>query len=99
MLVTMLEAEVEEERHPVLVAHFSDDSQPLPPPIVESYLVRGVDNNTWRIITVWRSREEVEDYRASVETPGGVLMFRAAGAEPSLTVWEVAAHLEADGSG
>lgn len=28
-------------------------------------------------------------------TPGGVLMFRAAGAEPSLTIYDAAATIEA----
>jgi len=41
---------------------------------------------------VWR-REALDEYRRSVETPGGVLRFRAAGAEPTLSIFDVAVHV------
>jgi hypothetical protein len=52
---------------------------------VESFFVHSTEDPTlWRVISVWRSREALDEYRRSVETPGGVLMFRAAGAEPAV---------------
>jgi hypothetical protein len=40
-------------------------------------------------VGLWRSREELEQYRQSVEAVGGVQMFRSAGAEPTMNVYEV----------
>ena len=94
MIVTMLEAEVVEERASELVSSFRSGSGPLPPPIRESFLLRESGTESWRVLTVWESREALDSYRASVDTPGGVLMFRSAGAEPVLTVFEVEAHAD-----
>ena len=66
----------------------------LPPFILESFLLHNADNDMWRIVTVWESQDALEGYRASVETPEGVRMFRAAGAEPALTVFDVKAHVD-----
>jgi hypothetical protein len=92
MMITMLEGRVDEEQVGGLLDSFrsSGDS---PPPFVESFLIREVDSDLWRIVTVWESWEAIEGYRASVDTPAGVLMFRSAGVEPSLSVSEVSAHI------
>jgi len=92
VIITMLEARVHEEQVSGLVDSF-DASGELPSAIVESFLIRVSDSDLWRIVTVWKSREALDEYRTSVDTPGGVLIFRSAGAEPSLTVSEVSAHL------
>jgi hypothetical protein len=42
----------------------------------------------WRIQTWWASRDALEAMRGA-GTPAGVLMFRAAGAEPALSIFEV----------
>jgi hypothetical protein len=39
-------------------------------------------------VTIWRSSEDLEEYRASVDTPAALAAFRAAGVEPELTIWE-----------
>jgi hypothetical protein len=92
MVVTMLEARVAADRSRELVQAYRGSTAHLPPSIVESFLVHATDDERWRIVTVWRSRKELEDYRASVETPEGVRIFRAVGAEPTLTILDVAAH-------
>ena len=46
------------------------------------------DPNRWRIQTWWESREALAAMR-NAGTPEGVLMFRAAGAEPALSIFEV----------
>jgi hypothetical protein len=43
---------------------------------------------------LWTSREALMAMRQQGGTPAGVLMFRAAGAEPSLSVYEVASTIE-----
>jgi hypothetical protein len=92
MVVTMLEARVPEEHVSGLVDAFNATSDALPPFIVESFLVHASNSDLWRIVTVWASQDDLDKYRASVETPEGVRMFRSAGAEPTLTVFDVAAH-------
>lgn len=92
MVVTMLEARVGEGQASRLVDSFTAGSEALPPVILESFLLREVDSDLWRIVTVWESQEALDGYRASVDTPKGVLMFRSAGAEPALMMFEAAAH-------
>src|SRR5262249_61269337 len=43
----------------------------------------------------WRYREALEEYRRSVETPRGVLLFRVVGAEPLLMMFEVVQEVTA----
>jgi heme-degrading monooxygenase HmoA len=60
---------------------------------VHSFLVQGADDPAlWRVVTVWHSRDALAAYRRSVEVAGGVLMFRAVGAEPVLAIFDVAVH-------
>lgn len=92
MVVTMLEALVAAERTDDFVHEFERSTAALPPPIVETFLVRPRDGDRWGIITVWRSADDLDAYRRSVETPEGVRMFRTVDAEPELTVFDVAAH-------
>ncbi len=94
MVVTMLEARVKENQAGLLVDGFGAGSDSLPPSILESFLLHDAGSEMWRIVTVWADREALDGYRSSVETPEGVRMFRTAGAEPALTVWEVAAHAD-----
>jgi len=92
MIVTMLQAQVAEERSSQLTEAFNEGSRSLPPPIRESFLIHESGTNTWRVFTVWESRDALDAYRQSVDTPGGVLMFRSVGAEPNLSIHEVASH-------
>jgi hypothetical protein len=91
MVLTQLEGTVAPEQWDTLKqAYRAEMNEPLPPYIVQTYLIQdSVNSELWRIITIWRSRQALMDYRASVETPSGVLMFRAAGTEPTLTIFEV----------
>src|SRR5512135_2521688 len=95
MIMTVLEAHVREERWAELVAAYESGNQNLPRQMVQTLLAQDTGDPTlWRGISIWHSREALQEYRQSVETPGGVLMFRAAGAEPSLSIFEVASHGE-----
>ncbi len=92
MVVTMLEAQVPQEQAAVLIDAFGGSADALPTFILETFLLHAAGSDLWRIVTVWASQDALDEYRASVETPEGVRMFRAAGADPTLTVFDVAAH-------
>jgi heme-degrading monooxygenase HmoA len=98
MLVTMLEARVPAGRENDLRDAFvAVGKTALPPGLVRSALLHDArDPARWRIETVWASRDALDAMR-SAGTPAGVLMFRAAGAEPELSVFEVASTIPAEG--
>ena len=92
MIVTILEANLEPGREPDLEAAYASavSSGDRPQGLVRSELTRDAfDAQRWRIQTWWRSREELQAMRASGTPPAGILMFRAAGAEPKTSVFEV----------
>lgn len=93
MVVTMVEARVSADREADLIEAYRRATQEkMPPDIVETFLLRATDDDEWRIATVWRSREDLDVYRASVETPEAITMFRSAGVEPTVTVFDVVRH-------
>ena len=95
MVLTILEAVVTPERAVELQSAFRAAASQVPPGFVRSHLIASVaDPTRWRIETLWTSRAALAAMREA-GTPAGVLMFRAAGAEPSLTVYDVAATIEA----
>src|SRR5689334_4543329 len=95
MVLTILEATVAPERAPDLQAAFRTAATHVPPGLIRSHLASAAAEPTrWRIETLWTSREALAAMRQT-GTPAGVLMFRAAGAEPSLSLYEVAATIEA----
>ena len=102
-VMTVLEAVVPEARRAELERVFAGSGGRRPPQLVSSYAVRdAADPSRWRLIGIWQSRAALEEYRKSVATPGGVMMFRSVGVEPALSIWEVvesgaAAQSEATG--
>ena len=74
----MLEARVTDEQAALLTDEYSGANDTLPPFILETFLLHAVGSDLWRIVTVWASRDALDEYRASVETPEGVRMFRSA---------------------
>jgi quinol monooxygenase YgiN len=100
MVMTMLEAQVAPERWEALRASYDTRARlPESGAIVESFLIQGADDaGTWRIVTVWRDRDALDAMRSSGETPAGVLVFRDAGADPRLTVFNVRANPRAAAS-
>jgi heme-degrading monooxygenase HmoA len=90
MVLTQLEGKVANEYWHKLKQAYDEGLQRLPPFIYQTYLVQDdSDRDKWRILTIWHNRQALEAYQASVETPEGVLMFGAAGAEPTLSIYEV----------
>ena len=90
MVTTVLQATVAEDMWGLLAEIYSRETANLPPEIAQTSLLQGAkERTTWQIVTVWKSREALDAMRASGETPAGVRMFRMAGAEPSLTIFDV----------
>jgi heme-degrading monooxygenase HmoA len=89
MYVTIVEGAVDAEREGDLRSAWEDTtSAALPNGFIESSLLRA-DDGTWRIVTVWESKETVMTMRASGERPAALVMFERAGAEPSVSMWTV----------
>ncbi len=93
MVMTMLEAQVQAQNVARLKSAYEAALRELEPGIVETFLASDVRNPTvWRIMTVWKDRQALDAMRSTGQTPRGVLIFREASAEPSLSILEVAAH-------
>lgn len=96
MVITTLDARVASEKAAELQSIFNEAIHQLDAGITQTFLVRDLrEPDRWQIMTVWESREALETMRQSGETPRGVVMFKAVGAEPKLTIFEVAAHASA----
>ncbi len=92
-MLTILEAHVSPGQETTLEARYAAAAGHLPDGLVRSELLRDArDATRWRIQTWWKSREALEKMR-SAGTPEGVLMFRAAGAEPELSIFDVVTDL------
>jgi quinol monooxygenase YgiN len=90
MVITILEAHVESDRWSGFESEFREKTAELPPQMVQTFLIQNAaDKTLWQIISVWKSREALEEMRNSGETPTGILMFRSAGAEPKLSIFDV----------
>ena len=90
MVITILEARVDEKKWSGFEEDFRNRTVELPPQMIRTYLLQDANDLTlWRIISVWKSREALDEMRNSGETPTGVLMFRGAGAEPRLSIFNV----------
>ena len=94
-ILTVLEGRVAPEREAALTAAYEAAAEgPFPPGLIRSSLLRLTSDPTaWRIATLWDSIETLESVRA-MGTPRGILIFRAAGAEPALSILEVVDELE-----
>ena len=92
MVITILEANVKAENWAAFETDYKKRTLQLPPQMAQTFLLQDVQDPTlWRIISVWKSREGLDEMRNSGETPEGVLMFRAVGAEPKLSIHNVPA--------
>ena len=96
MVMTILEAQVSPEKATMLEGTFAQAIEHLDAGIIQTFLLRSSkESGVWQIVTVWESREALEAMRQSGETPRGVLIFRSADAEPTLSVFGVVAHAQA----
>jgi heme-degrading monooxygenase HmoA len=96
MILTVLEAHVDAGKESALQSAYATAiaSNERPSGLVRSQLIRDAfDPTRWRIQTWWESREALTAMRATGTPPAGILMFRAAGAEPATSIFEVVDEL------
>ncbi len=92
MVMTILEAHVDPSQWATLEKEYKEGIKELESQIARTFLLHSLaDPSLWQIATVWRSREALDEMRKA-GTPRGVVMFRKAGAEPSLSIFDVAAN-------
>jgi hypothetical protein len=92
VFVTIVEGVVETAREEDLRSAWEGKTAVLPTGLIESSLLR-TEGGTWRIVTVWESKEAVMAMRASGEPPAALAMFEEAGSEPSVSMWAVEARV------
>jgi hypothetical protein len=90
-VLTILEAQVPQPRQDDLRGAYRGAAQEVfPRGLIRSTLLQATNDPTLcRIETLWESREALEAMRATGGTPRGILIFRAAGAEPTVAIWDV----------
>ena len=89
MIVTILEGKLSPDKIPLFKKKYNKILQNRPSSLVKTYLLLDTENqNTCKIISVWKSKEDLEEMRKK-GTPAGVLLVREAGVEPSLSIYEV----------
>jgi heme-degrading monooxygenase HmoA len=93
MFVTIVEGAVGAAREEDLRAAWDELAVDPPAGFIESSLLRSEDG-TWRIVSVWESKDAVMAMRASGEPPA-LTMFHRAGSTPSVSMWQVERHVSA----
>jgi hypothetical protein len=88
LVLSITSAMVAPESADNLVEAYRDVTAKLPHSVLQTVLVKG-DAGDWRIITLWRSREQLLEYRRKVGTSAAIKIFRAVNAEPTVTELEV----------
>jgi len=95
MFVTIVEGAVETAREGDLRSAWEETiAAALPAGFIESSLLR-TEDGTWRVVTVWESKEAVMAMRDSGEPPAAPLMFERAGTRPSVSMWTVEGRVSA----
>lgn len=92
-VVMILEARVAPEYWDVLEQGYRDRlAQGFPTELIDIFLIQAVtDPEVWHIVSIWSSREAVDTYRRSVYPLGGPAIFRAAGADPAMSIFRIIA--------
>jgi hypothetical protein len=90
MVITVLEARVSKEYWRVLQEAYHNATQNRDAGLEQSFLIHSKKElDFWRILTVWKDQEALDAMRNSGEIPRGVLIFREAKAEPTLSIFDV----------
>jgi len=88
-VLSITSATVPPEAEAAVTGAYRDVTSKLPHAVLHTVLVKG-DANDWRIITLWRSREQLDEYRRQVGTPAAVKIFQDAGGRPTVEILDVA---------
>ncbi len=92
MIITNLDSTVSADKWEALKSGFKKMVEAIPPQIVQSFLIQNSHEQTsWRVITIWKSKDAFIEYRKSVQdpVPEGVALFRSVGAEPVASLFTV----------
>jgi heme-degrading monooxygenase HmoA len=87
-LLSITSATVPPDSAPAVIEAYRGVTSQLSAAVLHTALVHG-DANDWRIVTLWRSREQLEEYRRRVGTAAAIKIFRDAGAEPTVAEFDV----------
>jgi quinol monooxygenase YgiN len=91
MVITEVEGFVPSSRWGELKAAYRAMTETLESSVDRTYLLQATDDPTrWRVATVWKSKEALDEYRRSVETPGAFVLYRGVGVEPKRMIFDVA---------
>lgn len=93
MVITTLEAKLNAEQAEKLKILYRQTAKEMPPGFVSYLLNNQTDRSLWRIVTVWKSQEELNAMLATGKTPRGKAMFLEVGAEPALSIWDVPEYI------
>lgn len=88
-VLTVVSALVDPARRDDLAAAYQAVlGETVPDGLLASALLRGADDR-WQVASLWRDRAALDAMRASAEVPAAIRVFHAAGATPTLAVFEV----------
>ncbi len=89
-IMTVLEGRIAQDQWAALTEGYAQIQTQRPAELVTSYLVQSASDPTlWRTVGVWSSKQAFDDFRASVQTPPPLALFRSLGAEPTLALFEI----------
>jgi hypothetical protein len=88
LVVSITSATVAPDSANALVEAYREVTAKLPHSVLQTVLVRG-EGDDWRIITLWRSREQMLEYRRKVGISAAVRIFRDVKAEPTVEEFDV----------
>lgn len=89
-MMTVLEAHFPAEQWAAVRDGFAQIQTQRPQGLEASYLVQDTaDPTLWRTIGLWSSREAFDAFRAVVQVPPPLALFRSLGAVPTLSLLNV----------
>jgi hypothetical protein len=93
MVMVVWDAQVPQDRWATPEQAYANGQSQRPAAIRAGFLLQDTaDPTRWRLTGMWESREALDAFCQSGATPGALLIFRAAGVEPSMSVFDIKAH-------
>ncbi len=92
-MMVILEAHISADKWDEFENAYVASTMELAEGIVETRLIHSaIDPTYWRILTVWRDRDALDNMRKADKDLPGVRLFRDAGAEPRVSIYQVVAE-------
>ena len=89
-VMTLLEAHIPADKWAAMIEGFAQIQAQRPAGLLTNYLTQSTTDPTlWRTIGVWSSQQAFDDFRASVQTPPPLALFRSLGVQPTLALFEI----------